>query len=229
MTEPSTHRECPPDNAFRRSRPGAAERPRRRAYWWTAALSLSILCAAQSFSTAHAVAGPVPDTTPIAAARDSGNRYAATVVALLGPEPASALELLPETFAATLGYIPTLIDGYPADPEGSCSSPVPLPATFTPLCRTHDFGYDLLRAARSDGAPLGAWARFSLDRMLVDRMYGSCGSPACTAAAHGARIGLAWNTWRQYGGPPARDESVPALVGTTIERAFVARDEESAS
>ena len=81
------------------------------------------------------------------------------------------------------------------------------------------------RAAQRNGTPLGAWARIALDRMLIDRMYASCRTAACTTATHGARIGLAWNTWRQYGGPPARGESLSALVHTTVERALVDPDE----
>lgn len=192
------------------------------ARWWVAALTLSVLLTGQWFSTAHAVAGPSAGGTPVTAPpADAGNPYAAVVVALAGPRPVEAVSVLPGSFASTQGYSPEVIDGYPVDPQGDCSSPVPLPAHFTPLCRTHDFGYDLLRAAQKDGDPLGPWARFALDRMLVDRMYAACGSPGCTAAASATRVGLAWNTWRQRGGPPAGNESITALVTTTLERALV--------
>ena len=189
---------------------------------------LAVVVTGQWISTAHAVAGPLlaaTSTTVTAPAEDAGNPYAAVVVALVGPHPATALASLPQSFAVAQGYSPRIVDGYPVDPDGDCSSPVPLPEHFTPLCRTHDLGYDLLRAAQRNGSPLGAWARIALDRMLIDRMYASCRTPACTTATHGARIGLAWNTWRQYGGPPARGESLSALVHTTVERALVDPDE----
>ena len=191
-------------------------------------LTLAVLVTGQWVSTAHAVAGPLlaaPSPTVTAPAADATNPYAAVVVALVGPHPATALASLPPSFVAAQGYSPPVVDGYPVDPGGDCSSPVPLPEHFTPLCRTHDLGYDLLRAAQRNGKPLGAWARIALDRMLIDRMYASCRTAACTTATHGARIGLAWNTWRQYGGPPARGESLSALVHTTIERALVDPDE----
>ncbi|WP_238420009.1 hypothetical protein [Gordonia sp. 'Campus'] len=187
-----------------------------------AALTLSVLLTGQWFSTAHAVAGPSTVGTAVTAPpADAANPYAATVVALSGPRPSAAVAVLPRSFALTQGYSPDIVDGYPIDPEGDCSSPVPLPADFTPLCRTHDFGYDLLRAAERDGEPLGPWARVALDRMLINRMYAACGSPGCAAAATAARMGLAWNTWRQRGGPPAGNESITALVTTTLERALV--------
>ena len=191
-------------------------------------LTLAVLVTGQWISTAHAVAGPLlaaPSPTVTAPAADATNPYAAVVVALVGPHPATALASLPPSFVAAQGYSPPVVDGYPVDPGGDCSSPVPLPEHFTPLCRTHDLGYDLLRAAQRNGKPLGAWARIALDRMLIDRMYASCRTAACTTATHGARIGLAWNTWRQYGGPPARGESLSALVHTTVERALVDPDQ----
>ncbi|MCR8898872.1 hypothetical protein NWF34_18145 [Gordonia sp. GONU] len=176
-------------------------------------------------STAQAVAG---DNGSIAGPviphpEDADNPYAAAVVALTGPAPATTMDVLPASFEMHMGYTPTVVTGVPTDPDGSCSSPVPLPDRFTPLCRTHDFGYDLLRAAAADGRPLGSWARFALDRMLIEAMQRSCDDPACATAAHVARIGLAWNTWRQFGGPPIRQESIPQLVSTTVERALVDR------
>ncbi|MDS1117036.1 hypothetical protein RD149_25255 [Gordonia westfalica] len=188
-----------------------------------AALTLAVLLAGQWMSTAHAVAGDAGSTAgPVRPEpEDAGNPYAAAVVALAGPSPATTVDVLPASFAVHMGYTPTVVAGVPTDPDGDCSSPVPLPVRFTPFCRTHDFGYDLLRAADADGRPLGSWARFALDRMLIDAMQSSCSNPACETAARVARIGLAWNTWRQYGGPPTRRESVPRLVTTTFERALV--------
>lgn len=228
MTGSENIRKLPSDNVLHQHRDLSATTRRRRSRWWAAMLTLAVLVTGQWISTAHAVAGPLlaassPAVT--APAADATNPYAAVVVALVGPHPATALTSLPPSFVVAQGYSPRIVDGYPIDPDGDCSSPVPLPPHFTPLCRTHDLGYDLLRAAQRNGKPLGAWARIALDRMLIDRMYASCRTVACTTATHGARIGLAWNTWRQYGGPPARGESLSALVHTTVERALVDPDE----
>lgn len=147
--------------------------------------------------------------------------YGAVIVALTGPRPADARALLPDSFHHELGYRPPVVDGYPVDPTGDCSSPVPLPDRFTILCATHDFGYDVLRAAAHQGTPLGPWARFALDRMLIERMRASCNEPVgtCVAAAQTARIALAWNSWRQRGGPPIAGEGIGALISTSAERA----------
>ncbi|MCK8616389.1 hypothetical protein [Gordonia sp. C13] len=191
-----------------------------------AALTLIVLVAGQWMSTAHAVAGDVGSSTGVVVPlpEDADNPYAAAVVALTGPVPSTMMDVLPTRFDAHMGYTPTVVSGVPVDPDGDCSSPVPLPDRFTPLCRTHDLGYDLLRAAAADGRPLGSWARFALDRMLIDAMQRSCSNPVCDAAARIARVGLAWNTWRQYGGAPTQQETIPQLVSTTVERALVDRD-----
>ncbi|MFW0791927.1 hypothetical protein [Gordonia sp. CPCC 205333] len=141
---------------------------------------------------------------------------AATVAALTGSDPSSALGHLPPSFATTMGYQPVIeqvADGrFPANPSGSCSSPVPLPGRFEPLCRTHDLGYDLLRYADRSGKPLGAWARTALDSMLIDRMSASCTDPTCTASAHFAQVALGLNTWRQHDGAPATGETTIDIV-----------------
>lgn len=146
----------------------------------------------------------------------------AAVTALVGTDHARALQLLPPDFEAVMGYRPQPDDGYPIDPDGSCSSPVTLPSIFEPLCKTHDFGYDLLRYADRTGAPLGAWARLALDRMLVERMSAACSDEACSAAAEATRVGLAVNTWRQSGGAPTAGESLPSIALSTARRAITA-------
>lgn len=147
---------------------------------------------------------------------------AAVVTALVGAHPADAQRLLPAGFATTMGYRPVvehLRDGwFPTNPTGSCSSPITLPARFEPLCRTHDFGYDLLRYAEQIGHPLGGWARLALDTMLVDRMRSSCVDSGCVAAAYLAKAGLGINTWRQHDGPPARGETVLDITVGVGER-----------
>ncbi|MDH3010815.1 hypothetical protein [Gordonia alkanivorans] len=218
-------RKCPSANTSQLTDHAGRTRPRRPHRWLVAALTLTFLLAGQWMSTAHAVAGDVISTMGVVVPdpEDADNPYAAAVVALTGPAPATTMGVLPATFDVHMGYTPAVVAGAPSDPNGDCSSPVPLPDRFTPLCRTHDLGYDLLRAAATDGRPLGSWARFALDRMLIDAMQRSCSNPACDAAARVARIGLSWNTWRQFGGPPTRHESIPQLVSTTVERALVDR------
>lgn len=140
------------------------------------------------------------------------------VTALAGPAPEQAIESLPDDFEALLGYRPQLTDGVPRDADGTCSSPIPLPDRFEDLCKTHDFGYDLLRYAERHGQPLGPWARTSLDRMLIEAMHNSCSNPTCHWAADLARIGLAFNTWRQHAGAPVSKESLPSIVVTSVQR-----------
>ncbi|MEP9393502.1 hypothetical protein ABLE92_20655 [Gordonia sp. VNQ95] len=149
------------------------------------------------------------------------NSPAATsaVDALVGPDPAQTLRYLPPDFARVIGYRPLLADGYPVNPTGRCSSPVPLPSRFEPLCKTHDFGYDLLRYSARAGAPLPPSARLAIDRMLIDRMRADCTGTPCAAAAEASRIGLAVNTWRQNGEAPVSRESLSHIVMTTLWKA----------
>ncbi|MBE7193565.1 hypothetical protein [Gordonia polyisoprenivorans] len=141
-----------------------------------------------------------------------------TVRTLVGPHPESVQRVLPTDFAAVMGYRPVLESGYPANPDGGCSSPIPLPERFENACRTHDFGYDLLRYAQRTGRPLGPWARPALDHMLIERMHAACHDPVCSAAAELSRAGLALNTWRQYSGPPAPSESMTTIAASTAVR-----------
>lgn len=199
----------------------ASRSRRRRSGRWAAVACLTAIVVGQPVSSAYAVGADRDDRgTAVVAAADRANPYAAAVIALVGERPADAVTALPPDFAANLGYVPDLVAGYPIDPEGDCSSPVPLPDVFTPLCRTHDFGYDLLRAAATIDRPLGPWARTALDRMLITRMDEACEGTPCRVAAQAARVGLGWNTWRQHGGPPTAGESVPALIATTVSRVF---------
>jgi hypothetical protein len=149
---------------------------------------------------------------------DRATPIGAAVTALTGPRPTDAVAHLPADFEAKMGYRPQVVAGMPIDPEGACSSPIPLPDRFEPLCKTHDFGYDLLRLADKDGRPLAGWARISLDTMLAERMHQVCDDPTCDWAADLARLGLSFNTWRQQSGAPVARESFPAIVVSTFVR-----------
>lgn len=129
---------------------------------------------------------------------------------------------LPPDFTATFGYRPQLDAGYPTAPHGECSSPIPLPQRFEVLCRSHDFGYDVLRMAARSGHRLGGWARLRLDRMLIERMRAVCTSAVCQLAATAADLGLRVNTWRQFDGPPTPDESTADLVTSGVGRMWAA-------
>lgn len=110
-----------------------------------------------------------------------------------------------------LGYSPVIVDGLPADPEGDCSSPMPLPESFTPACLTHDLGYDLLRVADATGEHIPSGVRFALDQQLGARMTASCGGgvvgrTSCKAMAGVADSAVKANTWRQGEGAPVEEK-----------------------
>ncbi|MDY6807399.1 MAG: hypothetical protein SW127_00105 [Actinomycetota bacterium] len=139
---------------------------------------------------------------------------------LTSGRPERAAAEVPAEFSAAFGYRPQLRAGYPVDPHGGCSSPIPLPHRFEVLCRAHDFGYDVLRFADRSGHRLGGWARLRLDRMLIERMRAACTSPACQLAATAAELGLRVNTWRQFDGPPTADESTAEIVTSGVGRGW---------
>lgn len=163
-------------------------------------------------------AGTAAAAAPVADAADLRTPAGATVAALVGAEPALALAVLPANFEQEMGYRPLIIDDAPINPQGDCSSPIPLPGRFESACKVHDFGYDLLRLAGKDGRPLGGWARLALDQMLIDRMHDSCTNVVCDWAADLARAGLAFNTWRQRSGVPVGKESLTTIAASTVVR-----------
>ncbi|GGF27593.1 hypothetical protein [Williamsia phyllosphaerae] len=143
----------------------------------------------------------------------------AAVMALTGPEPIHALAELGAPPRIVLGYDPVIIDGAPANPRGGCSTPVPLPDRFEPLCKIHDLGYDLLRMAARSGRPLGPWARQRLDHALVEAMHGSCTDPVCEIGADLADVGLWVNTWRQRASVPVTHEDMGSIALSVVVRA----------
>ncbi|MCX4093925.1 phospholipase [Nocardia sp. alder85J] len=126
----------------------------------------------------------------------------AAVLNLTGAQPDSAE--LPDDFAVTSGYLPELRGGLLIDPTGSCSSPIPLPADFTPACQAHDLGYDLLRYAYDHGQPLGPWARQAVDSAFGHRLHAVCadhsgtvGRLCCDLMASTADTAVDLNSRRQ--------------------------------
>ena len=147
----------------------------------------------------------------------TGDPAAAAVVRqLLDRNGAGAIAALPSDFASRMGYRPVLEGDDASNPGGDCSSPVPMPARFEPLCRTHDFGYDMLRYAARVGNPLGPWARLGLDTALVTRMRETCHDPLCMGAAELARVGVGLNTWHEGDGPPQDRGNVLAATSSAV-------------
>lgn len=134
---------------------------------------------------------------------------AAAVRALTDGDGPGALAALPADFAEVMGYPPVLQDGELVRPDGDCSSPVPLPARFEPVCAQHDLGYDLLRYADAQGAPLSGWARVALDEQMTRRMHATCADASagpdrvtCTGAAAMAGAAVRLNSARQLDAAP---------------------------
>lgn len=184
--------------------PEPVQRPPRRLL--IAVLAAVGLSALPAFGAAGQATAAVAKSGPARSAPD------AVIDRLTGAHPESALRLLPADFPALMGYRPVISAGLPIHPGGGCSSPVPLPGRFEPLCRSHDFGYDVLRYAALRGAPVKAGARSRLDAALVRAMHRSCSNPLCHLTAEAGRAGLAVNTWRQRGGPPVPESGWTILA-----------------
>ncbi len=127
-----------------------------------------------------------------------------------GGDAASWIDALPAGITGALGYRPVVVDGLPSDPAGDCSSPVPLPQSFTPACLTHDLGYDLLRVADADGESIPRGVRPALDRQLAARMEGACTGEGlryagCRVMAGVADAAVTANSWRQNDGAPVKE------------------------
>lgn len=147
---------------------------------------------------------------------------AATVVALGNGDSDAASAAFPSDFAAAMHYDPIRESGAVgdrlSDPDGSCSSPVPLPGLFEPACRTHDLGYDLLRFARDSGGELGPDARRALDRNLTRDLRAACATEpdagaGCAVVAEIASVAVRINSWRQEYRAPGPESPLPVLLG----------------
>ncbi|MTE13078.1 hypothetical protein [Nocardia aurantiaca] len=121
------------------------------------------------------------------------------------PDPAA----IPADFVSISGYRPVVEAGLLINPNGDCSSPVPLPTEFDLACKSHDLGYDLLRYAAAHGRPLGPWARQTVDAALERRMHAACDARVnpvsraqCQVMASVATTAVDLNSLRQdYGNP----------------------------
>ncbi|MEE2034336.1 hypothetical protein [Rhodococcus chondri] len=168
------------------------------------------------------VSAAAPGTVPVAPAV-ANEAAAATVTALVQDDTATAAALFPDDFATVMDYAPVAEPGFTADevladPDGDCSSPVPLPEIFEPACRVHDLGYDLLRYARDTGGELEPQARRDLDAQLARNLRASCRTssaatvPACDTVAFVASAVVRINSWRQGYRLPVSESPVPYLA-----------------
>lgn len=157
-------------------------------------------------AAAISVAG-APAATSVASSNDAAHQ---SISSLMARPNASPEHVVPADFTARLGYRPQVRDGLLGVPDGECSSPVPLPEEFTPACRQHDLGYDLLRYAAATGSPLPAQARRTLDTRLIAQTQASCRRrpegprrAICSAWATVAGVAVRLNSWRQHHGVPS--------------------------
>jgi len=128
-----------------------------------------------------------------------------------------------EGLASRLGYVPAVESGAWVDPDGICSTPIPVgPADFDGPCRSHDLGYDTLRLAASDDMGLGAWARLGLDARLYADLLEICNDVGCRAKATLYFGAVTANSIRQGYRSPTAEPVLPwaglgvAVVGLSM-------------
>ncbi|WP_353952391.1 hypothetical protein V6K52_02815 [Knoellia sp. S7-12] len=145
------------------------------------------------------------------------------LTALVSRPPAAANAALPQDFSTRFGYRPTVANGLLGDPSGACSSPVPLPAEFTPACRQHDLGYDLLRYAGRSGRDLPPDARRSVDSRLGIEFENSCSTreeslsrATCLAWADIAEGFVRINSARQGYAVPESETAMSIAPGISL-------------
>ena len=180
----------------------------RRLHWSLASLAALAAAVLLTLLVVPAATSAEGDSSPAAQA----------VTTLTVGTAAQALAAVPEDFPAVMGYAPVLEDGEVVRTDGDCSSPVPLPARFEPVCRQHDYGYDLLRYADRTGAPLGAWARVALDESFRGRLTQTCPArdSACHSAAVVAASAVELNTVRQGSGVPEESSATRAALAVSV-------------
>jgi hypothetical protein len=149
---------------------------------------------------------------------------AARAIRAVTSDRADAASRLPADFTAVMGYRPDVAGVGPTRADGGCSSPFGgTPWRFSPDCKRHDLGYDLLRYADAKGQPLGPWARKAVDNRFARQTRAHCHGLAlgsrlgCRAMAGLYRGMVGFNSWRQgYGAPvvePVRALALPVLPG----------------
>lgn len=157
--------------------------------------------------------GPTPPAATVAS-----TPTAATAVEAAGSlaDSRDGSEHFTSSLVDQLGYEPGSEGAVATNPEGDCSSPVPLPAAFESACRVHDLGYDLLRGIDGEGAAIPRELRSSLDERMTEHMHTSCSDEprarvsyfGCRFMASVASVAVQLNTVRQGHGAPV-EESFP--------------------
>ncbi|MDI1466271.1 phospholipase A2 [Catellatospora sp. KI3] len=140
--------------------------------------------------------------------------------------PSGDLSAVPRDFARVMGYQPVtarLSDGElrVINPRGSCSVPGEgRPFDFAVPCMAHDFGYDLLRYARRQGAPLSPDARARIDLLLDHDLRVQCATDStptsCAATVDLFAAGVGFNSWRQLSGPPVDTSGLTRTAGLVL-------------
>lgn len=159
--------------------------------------------------------------------RGPEHQEAARAVAVLtGLVEGDVAASVPEGFTEQMGYaveVVTVPDG--ADRlvrvDGDCSTPFGATVfDFDRACKTHDYGYALLRFATRNGGELGPWARIAIDDLLAADLLARCeelgegrgGGATCRAAAGAGAAAVRVNSWRQGQGAPGIEDPAPYLV-----------------
>jgi len=192
--------------------------------------ALALLVLSISWATASTSSGSTAPSAPSFSTASGGSAAyspAALAVAAVTTRAAGiAAATVPADFESVMGYRPRMRDGLLVDPEGTCSSPIPLPRGFSPACAEHDLGYDLLRYAALRGDPLDAWARTAVDDRLSQRMRAVCAAlhsapqrALCSTAAFVTASTVEVNSVRQFRGVP--EESPGSLAVTAVALAAV--------
>jgi len=190
----------------------------------TAVFVLGISWAASASSPAASSASSSrASSSPASAASSAPSSAALAVTAVTTQSAGLPAATVPADFEAVMGYRPQVRNGLLVDPEGTCSSPVPLPEGFAPACAEHDLGYDLLRYAALTGRPLGAWARAAIDDRLSQRMQAVCAErqswlqrAACSTAAQISVLTVEINSVRQFRGVPEESFASLAVTGLAL-------------
>jgi hypothetical protein len=168
-----------------------------------------ILALAAGFLVVATIGGWGQEQRPTAPGQPQAAR---ALRAVTTGEPAAA-SLLPVDFRTVMGYWPADGATGPTKAGGGCSSPFGGTGYhFSPACRQHDLGYDLLRYAAVKGQPLGSWARKAVDDRFARQTRARCHEFGCWAMADLYTGFVRFNSWRQgYGTPVAEPISTLAL------------------
>jgi hypothetical protein len=129
---------------------------------------------------ALALAGPAP--APAEAASTAARLAGHELGELLGDNHGRPLAATLPDFRPVMGYVPVAarLAGTPGQarwlkPSGACSSPLGgTPFGFEAVCKSHDFGYDLLRFADRTGRPAGPELRRAVDDRFDQDLHMHC-------------------------------------------------------